>query len=509
MGPAKWVEPNLDSLLVQLAKAGEERLLVCPISFATDCLETLEEIDVRYRGIVEAAGAEMYLCPALNTFAPFISALRDLALRGPRPASAWGDKAKPLISASRKDNGVNRDTDALILLGVSKANSIGGGLGPQLSYSTDAGLGLVKKAQCDVVPLLREVCEHSVVNGGFVWNTCSRFEFYGWLTPEALKGGRDRAVAMVRRRLFGERGAEGMEVNVHFGGEAWHHLMRTVAGLNSGLPGDKDILDQLETAERVAERAGTADQRTKRLIRDAMMVERETRRQTAWGRFGPGYCYAALARIVEATGVSLADSRCAVFGGSTTSRSVLLALAQRFEVPTRMLTLVYRGHGSGQMKLLRRAIGNGKRVRVGSYTEQAALDVVVSADVVVLGIDVAQPILDAEQIRDRRDFRKRPLTIIDFNTFGSTRGMDELEGVTVFDAQQLDNEVAAYGEAMRRSPEFSQAVAEVEDWIVTYAPRHQCPRAVEPTSEDCRTCERRQAGRCRTRAPVSVGSTTR
>ncbi|UCE58686.1 MAG: ferrochelatase [Phycisphaerales bacterium] len=506
MGPAKWVEPNLDELLLRLAREGEKRLLVCPISFTADCLETLEEIDVRYRAVVENAGADLFLSPALNTSAPFISALKELALRGPRPSTEGGSKTRPLFSSGKKKQGVARDTDALVLIGVSKANRVGDGLGPQLRYSTEAGLCKTKKAQCDIVPLLKDVCAQTEVTEAFVWNTCARFEFYGWLSKDGLNGKRDQTVAEVKRSLFGQDELEGMDVNVHFGVDAWHHLMRTVSGLNSGLPGDKDILEQLETAQRVSERAGSADSLTKRLISDAISLERDVRKQTSWGQFDPGYCYAAMARIVEATDLTLADSQCTVFGGSTTSRSVLTTLAQRFDVPTRTLTLVYRGHGSGQMKLLRKAIGNGKRVRVGAYNERAALDAAAEADVIVLGIDADKPILDVDEISDLRDFRKRPLTIIDFNTFGSTRGLETIEGVTVFNAQQLDDEVVAYGEAMCASPKFADAVGEAEEWIVTQSARRQCQVAVEPTQDHCRACGRPRSSRCLGPTLTSVGS---
>jgi glutamyl-tRNA reductase len=284
--------------------------------------------------------------------------------------------------------------------------------------------------------------------------------------------------------------------------------MRTVSGLNSGLPGDKDILDQLETALRVAERAGTADRRTKRLIGDALTLERDLREETPWGRFDPGYCYAALSRAAGATGVDFADGRCLVLGGSTTSRSVISALAERFEVPSRMITLVYRGHGSGQMKLLRRAIGNGRRVRVHSYADQAVADAIADADLVVFGTDSPEPILHADQIRDRRDFTARPLTIIDFNTFGSTRELDTLDGVTVWDAKRLDEEVAAYGEAMCADADFTGALEEAERWIIAGAARRQCRVAVEPTAKTCEKCGRPMAGLCAGPQPATAEVTT-
>ncbi|UCC31904.1 MAG: ferrochelatase, partial [Phycisphaerales bacterium] len=44
LGPARWLRPGVDEMLDELARAGEKRVLICPISFTTDCLETLEEI---------------------------------------------------------------------------------------------------------------------------------------------------------------------------------------------------------------------------------------------------------------------------------------------------------------------------------------------------------------------------------------------------------------------------------------------------------------------------------
>jgi ferrochelatase len=505
LGPARWLEPSLDGLLQGLAEAGEKRLLVCPISFTVDCLETLEEIDVRSRKVVEASGADLFLCPALNTFKPFITALKELTLRGPRPVSAWKDEVAPLFSDDRDERKVHRDTAALVMIGVSTAGGVEQGYGPRMTSSSEAGLAAVKRPQNEVVPLLRKVAEETGITEAFIWNTCARFEFYGWLPEADVEGWKEQAITGVKQRLFGPAEAEDLQANVRLGGEAWHHLMRTVCGLNSRLPGDKDILEQLETAQRVAERSGTAGRRTKRLIEDALALECDLRAHTEWGRFDPGYCYAAMARVADATDITLADCRCAVFGGSTTSRSVLTALANRFEVPSRTITLVYRGHGSGQMKLLRRAIGNGKRVRVQSYTEQAVADVVAKADVIVFGIDVEQPVLGAAQIRDRRDFKERPLTIIDFNTFGSTTGMETLEGVTVWHARQLDDEVVAYGETMCGDERFPAAVDEAEARIVEQALRRQCTVAVDPTPAICQACGRLLAGRCQGVAAQPVG----
>ncbi|GAF84013.1 unnamed protein product, partial [marine sediment metagenome] len=72
MGPGEWLKPDLPTALKDLADKGERRVLVCPISFAVDCLDTLEEIHIRAREDFAAMGGELFVCPALNTYGRFI-----------------------------------------------------------------------------------------------------------------------------------------------------------------------------------------------------------------------------------------------------------------------------------------------------------------------------------------------------------------------------------------------------------------------------------------------------
>jgi hypothetical protein len=54
---------------------------------------------------------------------------------------------------------------------------------------------------------------------------------------------------------------------------------------------------------------------------------------------------------------------------------------------------------------------------------------VLNADVVIFGVDRQEPVIDAERLCEERDFQTRPLTFIDFNSFASTRGMDDRPGL--------------------------------------------------------------------------------
>lgn len=464
LGPVEWLGPYTDHLLTELAREGERRVLVCPIAFTVDCLETLEELGLRYRKAFEAAGGSMFLCPALNTFEPFIAALRELALRGPKPIQTWRDQP-PLMTPASEAASCDDELKSLVMLGVSLPGLIGDEPESSMTHTDGEGLRRAKHPQCDVPALLRSVREKLPVREAWVLNTCRRFEFYGLLERDAKSDGTRRKVtAELRSNLFPHAGSDGdARINTLQGVQAWRHMLRTVTGLNSGLPGERDVMEQLDAAHRLARRAGAAGAAVKRLIERAVEFERDVRRETTWGDFKPSYCSAALSGVMKDIRITPATSRVVVIGGSTTSASITRALIEEFDFPSRNLTLLYRGHKQGgQIKLLRRAIGHGRRIRVHSYSERKVVETIVNADLVFFGIDHKKPVLDAEQVARRRDYRRRPLTVIDFNTFGSTRGLESIEGVRLVSAADLEREVAEFSRRMCDTPEFRQAVEQVE-----------------------------------------------
>jgi glutamyl-tRNA reductase len=240
--------------------------------------------------------------------------------------------------------------------------------------------------------------------------------------------------------------------------------MRTASGLNSALPGDVDVVAQLQTACSTAERAGTAGPRATCLVKDAAALAHDVRTETTWGRFSLGYCLAALTRVQEVDGAHFDECHHVVLGGSATSRSVLLALREHFDVPQHKTTLVYRGH-HGQLKLLRSAIGHGRRLRAQSYAEPTVLDAIAGADFVYIGVDYQEPVLTAQLLREVRDLGARPLRVVDFNTFGSISGDLAADGLRVWTAADLELAVAAFAEVMRSRPSYLGAVEEAEEWI--------------------------------------------
>lgn len=68
LGRAQWLEPSTENKLVELAQNGiKDLVVICP-AFVTDCLETLEEIEIRGRQVfIDAGGRSLRLIPCLNS----------------------------------------------------------------------------------------------------------------------------------------------------------------------------------------------------------------------------------------------------------------------------------------------------------------------------------------------------------------------------------------------------------------------------------------------------------
>jgi ferrochelatase len=77
-GPVKWLEPSTGEKLEELARNGLKNVLVVPISFVSDHIETLYEIDILYKNLAEKLGIRLKRTDSLNTHPKFIEALKDI-----------------------------------------------------------------------------------------------------------------------------------------------------------------------------------------------------------------------------------------------------------------------------------------------------------------------------------------------------------------------------------------------------------------------------------------------
>jgi ferrochelatase len=79
IGPVKWLGPPTNDVIVEMGRDGEKRILVVPVSFVSEHIETLYELDILYQKVAKDAGIEEYRrVPALNCNPTFIRSLREI-----------------------------------------------------------------------------------------------------------------------------------------------------------------------------------------------------------------------------------------------------------------------------------------------------------------------------------------------------------------------------------------------------------------------------------------------
>ena len=81
VGPVKWLDPYTEVVLEEMGKGGLKNVVVVPLSFVQEHVETLEEIDQEFKEVAEEHGIEKFKrVPALNSDPDFISCLADLTM---------------------------------------------------------------------------------------------------------------------------------------------------------------------------------------------------------------------------------------------------------------------------------------------------------------------------------------------------------------------------------------------------------------------------------------------
>ena len=79
VGPVPWIGPSTDQVIDRLAEAGVKDVLVIPISFVSDHVETLYEVDLLYGDRARARGISNFRrIDSLNDYPLFLDALADL-----------------------------------------------------------------------------------------------------------------------------------------------------------------------------------------------------------------------------------------------------------------------------------------------------------------------------------------------------------------------------------------------------------------------------------------------
>ena len=89
-GPVAWLEPSTEQMLEKMASGGVKNVLAVPVSFVSDHIETLYEIDMLYKDMAAGYGMRLERAESLNLSRTFISALKAIILNGMKEAG-WNE----------------------------------------------------------------------------------------------------------------------------------------------------------------------------------------------------------------------------------------------------------------------------------------------------------------------------------------------------------------------------------------------------------------------------------
>jgi protoporphyrin/coproporphyrin ferrochelatase len=82
VGPVAWQGPSTEQVIRDLGRQGQRKVLVVPVAFTSDHIETLAEIDLEYGALAKECGiSEFHRAAALNAAPGFLRALGEIASR--------------------------------------------------------------------------------------------------------------------------------------------------------------------------------------------------------------------------------------------------------------------------------------------------------------------------------------------------------------------------------------------------------------------------------------------
>ena len=88
VGPLRWLGPSTDEVLKQIGEKGAKDVMLVPVSFVSDHVETLYEMDILYKEKAREYGiTNFYRVPALNDSPLLIDALKEMVVTACIPPS--------------------------------------------------------------------------------------------------------------------------------------------------------------------------------------------------------------------------------------------------------------------------------------------------------------------------------------------------------------------------------------------------------------------------------------
>jgi len=277
--------------------------------------------------------------------------------------------------------------------------------------------------------------------GGVVLSTCNRTEIY------LLGGDRETARTALERH-------SGLELDGTLatweGGEAVEHLFRVVAGLDSLVPGEAQILGQVREAYEAALAADATGPVLNRLFEDALHAGKRVRTE------------AKLHEMPESVAESAVELAGKELDGLDGKRALLFGAGRMSELAARGLK--ERG---AEVVVSSRTLESAQELadRLGGRAapfDAIALEL-IDADLVISATRCPYPILHAGAVQQRT----KPLVLIDIAV---PRDLDpeiaRVEGCRLFDIDALGEGLVGREEDVREAERIvAEEAARFADWV--------------------------------------------
>jgi glutamyl-tRNA reductase len=171
-----------------------------------------------------------------------------------------------------------------------------------LSHRT-APIGVLERAAVgadDLPKLLDELIDRESLTEALLLSTCNRVEVYAEV--ETFHGGLADICAVLARHSGYDVEELAEHLVVHHAGSAVEHLFRVVAGLDSMVVGEAQILGQFRAAYATARELGTAGRALHELAQQALRVGKRVHAETGIDAVGASMVSAALDAAAEVLG---------------------------------------------------------------------------------------------------------------------------------------------------------------------------------------------------------------
>ena len=288
-----------------------------------------------------------------------------------------------------------------------------------------------------------------------VLTTCNRVEVYASAERSITT---DEIVRFLQKCDPGEVGSD--DPFYRYDGESCaRHLFRVVAGLDSMVIGETEILGQVKKAYAAARESGNAGSLLHRLFQRAFRVAKQVRSSTDITRGAVSVGSVAVDLAVKIFG-DLSERRVLVLGAGETSERTARSLSSRGVVDIRVSN---RSHERARM--LAEAVG-GRAVPFENWTTQCReVDILISSTAAEEPL-LTRPLL-APMMRERAD---RPLFIIDIAVPRDVAPeVNELDGVYLYDIDSLQS-IAEQSRVMRRQ-QMAAAEAIIDEHVSEFGAR--------------------------------------